>query len=94
MVMGEQSAANVLKLLRNDEVQKIGAEMTYMGEMSTDEVRGHTGIVTPKPVPERCLRVRSSPHEGRRVGVGCLEEDPRAVSMVERVSDVLLYSPP
>ncbi|GJM11622.1 MAG: flagellar motor switch protein FliG [Pseudohongiella sp.] len=38
MVMGEQSAANVLKLLRNDEVQKIGAEMTYMGEMSTDEV--------------------------------------------------------
>ncbi len=38
MVMGEKSAANVLKLLRNDEVQKIGAEMTYMGEMSTDEV--------------------------------------------------------
>lgn len=38
MVMGEQSAANVLKLLRNDEVQKIGASMTYMGEMSTDEV--------------------------------------------------------
>ncbi|MFT4814759.1 MAG: flagellar motor switch protein FliG [Pseudohongiellaceae bacterium] len=38
MVMGEQGAANVLKLLRNDEVQKIGAEMTYMGEMSTDEV--------------------------------------------------------
>ncbi len=38
MVMGEQSAANVLKLLRNDEVQKIGAQMTYMGDMSTDEV--------------------------------------------------------
>jgi flagellar motor switch protein FliG len=38
MVMGEQGAASVLKLLRNDEVQKIGAEMTYMGEMSTDEV--------------------------------------------------------
>lgn len=38
MVMGEQGAANVLKLLRNDEVQKIGAEMTYMGEMSTEEV--------------------------------------------------------
>ena len=32
--------------------------------MSTDEVRGHTGIVTPKPVPERCLRVRSGLHEG------------------------------
>ena len=38
MVMGEQSAANVLKLLRNDEVQKIGAQMTYMGDMSTEEV--------------------------------------------------------
>ncbi|MBL4574301.1 MAG: flagellar motor switch protein FliG [Gammaproteobacteria bacterium] len=38
MVMGEQGAASVLKLLRTDEVQKIGAEMTYMGEMSTDEV--------------------------------------------------------
>ena len=52
---------------------------------STDEVRGHTGIVTSKPVPERCLRVRSSLHEGppRPSGVGCLEEDPRAVSMVE-----------
>lgn len=38
MVMGEEGAANVLKLLRNDEVQKIGAQMTNMGEMSTDEV--------------------------------------------------------
>ncbi len=38
MVMGEEGAAGVLKQLNSDEVQKIGLEMTQMGEMSTDEV--------------------------------------------------------
>ena len=52
--------------------------------MSTDEVRGHTGIVTSKPVPERCLRVRSRLHEVRRVVLGAWKKTPRAVSMVER----------
>jgi hypothetical protein len=54
---------------------RTGQDVLKNCAMSTDEVRGHTGIVTSKPVPERCLRVRSSLHEGRRVGVGCLEED-------------------
>lgn len=38
MVMGESGAAGVLKQLSSDEVQKIGLEMTHMGEMSTDDV--------------------------------------------------------
>ncbi len=38
MVMGEQGAAGVLKQLSSEEVQKIGLEMTQMGEMSTEEV--------------------------------------------------------
>jgi len=38
MVMGEEGAAGVLKQLSSDEVQKIGLEMTQMGEMSTEEV--------------------------------------------------------
>lgn len=38
MVMGESGAAGVLKQLTSDEVQKIGLEMTHMGEMSTDDV--------------------------------------------------------
>lgn len=38
MVMGEDGAANVLRQLSNDEVQKIGLEMTQMGELSTDGV--------------------------------------------------------
>lgn len=65
---------------------RTGQDVLKNCAMSTDEVRGHTGIVTPKPVPERCLRVRSSLHEGppRPSGVGCLEEDPRVMSMVER----------
>ena len=38
MVMGESRAAQVLKQLKSDEVQKIGIEMTRLGEMSTEEV--------------------------------------------------------
>ncbi len=38
MVMGQEGAAGVLKQLNSDEVQKIGLEMTRMGEMSTEEV--------------------------------------------------------
>ena len=38
MVMGEERAAGVLKCLSNEEVQKIGLEMTRMNGMSTDEV--------------------------------------------------------
>jgi len=38
MVMGEEGAAGVLKQLSAEEVQKIGLEMTAMGEMSTEEV--------------------------------------------------------
>ena len=38
MVMGEEGAAGVLKLLRSDEVQKIGMEMTHLSEMSTEDV--------------------------------------------------------
>lgn len=38
MVMGEEGAAGVLKHLSSDEVQKIGLEMTRMGEMGTEEV--------------------------------------------------------
>lgn len=38
MVMGEERAAQVLKQLSNDEVQKIGLQMTAMGEMSTEDV--------------------------------------------------------
>lgn len=38
MVMGESGAANILKHLTSDEVQKIGVEMARMKEMSTDEV--------------------------------------------------------
>ncbi|PCJ26683.1 MAG: flagellar motor switch protein FliG [SAR86 cluster bacterium] len=40
MVMGEQGAAGVLKLLGTDEVEKIGMEMTNMSEMSTEDVNG------------------------------------------------------
>jgi flagellar motor switch protein FliG len=36
--MGESGAANILKHLTSDEVQKIGVEMARMKEMSTDEV--------------------------------------------------------
>jgi len=43
MVMGEKGAAGVLKQLTTDEVQKIGLEMTHMGEMSTEEVNGVLG---------------------------------------------------
>lgn len=38
MVMGEAGAAGVLKQLSSEEVQKIGLEMTHMGEMSTEDV--------------------------------------------------------
>ncbi len=38
MVMGEEGAASVLRHLSNDEVQKIGVEMSRMNEMTTDEV--------------------------------------------------------
>lgn len=38
MVMGEESAANVLRHLSNEEVQKIGVEMSRMSEMTTDQV--------------------------------------------------------
>lgn len=38
MVMGEAGAAGVLKHLTSDEVQKIGAEMARLKEMSTDDV--------------------------------------------------------
>lgn len=38
MVMGEEGAAGVLKLLRADEVHKIGMEMTHLNEMSTEDV--------------------------------------------------------
>src|SRR5688500_10362329 len=38
MVMGEDRAAEVLKRLSSEEVQKIGLEMTRMNGMSTDEV--------------------------------------------------------
>jgi flagellar motor switch protein FliG len=38
MVMGEEGAANVLRHLSTDEVQKIGVEMSRMSEMTTDEV--------------------------------------------------------
>lgn len=43
MVMGEAGAAGVLKQLSSDEVQKIGLEMTHMGEMSTEDVNGVLG---------------------------------------------------
>ena len=38
MVMGEERAAGVLKRLSSEEVQKIGVEMTRMGDMTTEEV--------------------------------------------------------
>ena len=38
MVMGEQSAADILRQLSSDEVQKIGFEMNGMGEMGVDDV--------------------------------------------------------
>jgi len=38
MVMGEEGAANVLRHLSSDEVQKIGVEMSRMNEMTTEEV--------------------------------------------------------
>lgn len=38
MVMGQEGAANVLKHLSNEEVQKIGVEMSRMNELTTDEV--------------------------------------------------------
>ncbi len=38
MVMGEERAAEVLKRLSNEEVQKIGLEMTRMNGMNTEEV--------------------------------------------------------
>jgi len=38
MVMGEEYAASVLKNLSANEVQKIGLEMTRMGEIETEEV--------------------------------------------------------
>lgn len=38
LVMGEQRAAEILRQLSNEEVQKIGLEMTRMGELTTDEV--------------------------------------------------------
>jgi len=38
MVMGEAGAANILRHLTSDEVQKIGVEMARMKEMSTDDV--------------------------------------------------------
>lgn len=38
MVLGEERAADVLKRLTSDEVQKIGVEMTRMSGLSTDDV--------------------------------------------------------
>jgi flagellar motor switch protein FliG len=38
MVMGEERAAEVLKRLSSDEVQKIGLEMTQMNGMNTEQV--------------------------------------------------------
>lgn len=38
MVLGEERAADVLKRLTSDEVQKIGVEMTRMTGLSTDDV--------------------------------------------------------
>lgn len=38
MVMGEERAAGVLKCLSNEEVQKIGVEMTRMNGMNTEDV--------------------------------------------------------
>ncbi len=38
MVMGEESAADILRQLSSDEVQKIGFEMNGMGEMGVDDV--------------------------------------------------------
>ena len=38
LVMGEERAADVLKRLSSEEVQKIGVEMTRMGDMTTEEV--------------------------------------------------------
>lgn len=40
MVLGESQAAEVLRRLNSDEVQKIGVEMTRMGGMSTETVNG------------------------------------------------------
>lgn len=38
MVMGEDRAAGILRRLSTEEVQKIGVEMTRMGDMTTEEV--------------------------------------------------------
>lgn len=38
MVMGEERAAGILRRLSTEEVQKIGVEMTRMGDMTTEEV--------------------------------------------------------
>lgn len=38
MVMGEERAAGILRRLSSEEVQKIGVEMTRMGDMTTEEV--------------------------------------------------------
>jgi flagellar motor switch protein FliG len=38
MVMGEERAAGILRQLSTEEVQKIGVEMTRMGDMTTEEV--------------------------------------------------------
>lgn len=40
MVMGEERAAGILRRLSTEEVQKIGVEMTRMGDLTTEEVNG------------------------------------------------------
>lgn len=83
MVMGENRAAGVLKKLTSAEVQKIGLEMSAMGEMSTEEVNKILGSFLEECDSNKAINIASDEYT-RNVLIEALGED-EAAGVIEKI---------
>lgn len=81
--LGEQEAAEVLKFMGAKDVQKIGASMTQLKNISRDEVTGVLGEFTQEVESQTSLGVGVDEYL-RKVLVNALGED-KASGLIERI---------
>lgn len=83
LVMGEERAAEILRRLSSEEVQKIGMEMTRMKQLSTDEVSNVLTSFLQECEANELITVSSDEYT-RKVLVQALGED-AADNLLERI---------
>ncbi|HKQ81847.1 MAG TPA: flagellar motor switch protein FliG [Steroidobacteraceae bacterium] len=81
--LGEQEAAEVLKFMGAKDVQKVGAAMTQLKNISREEVTGVLGEFTKQVESQTSLGVGVDEYL-RKVLVGALGED-KASGLIERI---------